>query len=186
MEDRYGLTAAIPPSARPVVFIGPYEHHSNELPWRESIADVVTIHEDLDGGVDLDHLERELKAHADRPLKIGSFSAASNVTGIISDTAAISSLLHSHDALSFWDAAAARGVFSFCIEHESGSSLPEAPPTGAGPLTGVDHVVVKTQSVEAAKQFYGEQLGIRLALEQHVPEWGGTQLFFREIGRAHV
>jgi len=79
----------------------------------------------------------------------------------------------------FWDATAARGVFSFCIEHESGSSLPEAPPTGAGPLTGVDHVVVKTQSVEAAKRFYGEQLGIRLALEQHVPEWGGTQLFFR-------
>jgi predicted enzyme related to lactoylglutathione lyase len=38
---------------------------------------------------------------------------------------------------------------------------------------------VRTQSVEAAKQFYGEQLGIRLALEQHVPEWGGTQLFFR-------
>ena len=31
---------------RPVVFIGPYEHHSNELPWRESIADVVTIRED--------------------------------------------------------------------------------------------------------------------------------------------
>ena len=79
----------------------------------------------------------------------------------------------------FWDANAARGVFSFCIEHETDSSLREAPPTGAGALTGVDHVVVKTQSVEAAKRFYGEQLGIRLALEQHVPEWGGTQLFFR-------
>ena len=79
----------------------------------------------------------------------------------------------------FWDAAAARGIFSFCIEHESGSSLPEAVATGQGAITAVDHVVVRTQSVEAAKQFYGEQLGIRLALEQHVPEWGGTQLFFR-------
>src|SRR5215213_8820983 len=38
---------------RPVVFIGPYEHHSNELPWRESAADVVTIREDGDGRVDL-------------------------------------------------------------------------------------------------------------------------------------
>ena len=46
-------------------------------------------------------------------------------------------------------------------------------------MTAVDHVVVKTQSVEAAKRFYGEQIGIRLALEQDVPEWGGTQLFFR-------
>lgn len=79
----------------------------------------------------------------------------------------------------FWDAAAARGIFSFCIAHEFGSSLPSAVPTGEGAISAVDHVVVRTQSVEAAKRFYGEQLGIRLALEQHVPEWGGTQLFFR-------
>ena len=79
----------------------------------------------------------------------------------------------------FWDPAAARGIFSFCIQHDSGSNLPEATPTAGEPISGVDHVVVKTQSVEAAKRFYGEQLGIRLALEQHVPKWGGTQLFFR-------
>ena len=46
-----------PPTQRPVVFIGPFEHHSNELPWRESIADVVVIHEDADGHIDLAHLE---------------------------------------------------------------------------------------------------------------------------------
>ena len=40
---------SLPPDERPVIFIGPYEHHSNELPWRESIADVVTIPEDPDG-----------------------------------------------------------------------------------------------------------------------------------------
>jgi catechol 2,3-dioxygenase-like lactoylglutathione lyase family enzyme len=79
----------------------------------------------------------------------------------------------------FWDPAAARGIFSFCIQHDAGSTLPDATPTAGEPISGVDHVVVKTQSVEAAKRFYGEQLGIRLALEQHVPEWGGTQLFFR-------
>src|SRR6476646_8744319 len=39
------------PRPRPVVFVGPYEHHSNELPWRESIADVVTIGEDAEGRV---------------------------------------------------------------------------------------------------------------------------------------
>src|SRR5690606_9437081 len=49
LDRRYGLSARIPPEERPVVFIGPYEHHSNELPWRESIADLVTIHEDADG-----------------------------------------------------------------------------------------------------------------------------------------
>ena len=79
----------------------------------------------------------------------------------------------------FWDPAAARGIFSFCIQHESGSVLPEATPMAKGEIAGVDHVVVKTQSAKAAKTFYGEQLGIRLALEQDVPEWGGAQLFFR-------
>ena len=107
LDREYGLSAQIPADRRPVVFIGPYEHHSNELPWRESIADVVTIHEDADGHVDIEHLTEQLVRYADRPLKIGSFSAASNVTGIITDTALVTSLLHEHGALAFWDFAAA-------------------------------------------------------------------------------
>ncbi|MCC5949266.1 MAG: aminotransferase class V-fold PLP-dependent enzyme [Nitriliruptoraceae bacterium] len=107
LDARYELTARIPADERPVVFIGPFEHHSNELPWRETIADVVTIPEDADGHIDLGALEAALVRFADRPLKIGSFSAASNVTGILTDTRAVSVLLHRHGALSLWDAAAA-------------------------------------------------------------------------------
>lgn len=107
LDARYSLRDAIPDAQRPVVFVGPYEHHSNELPWRESYADVVTIDEDDDGHVDLAHLERELTRYAARPLRIGSFSAASNVTGIGTATLAVSELLHRHGALSFWDFAAA-------------------------------------------------------------------------------
>jgi selenocysteine lyase/cysteine desulfurase len=107
LDDEYDLTSRIPPERRPVVFIGPFEHHSNELPWRESIADVVVIPEDADGHIDTAHLEAALVRHRDRPLKIGSFSAASNVTGILSDAHAIAELLHRHGALSFWDFAAA-------------------------------------------------------------------------------
>ncbi len=107
LEDRYRLSAHIPAGERPVVFIGPFEHHSNELPWRESIADVVVCPQDADGHVDLDFLDTELQRYADRPLRIGSFSAASNVTGILSDVAGISALLHRHGALAFWDYAAA-------------------------------------------------------------------------------
>ncbi|WP_241005333.1 aminotransferase class V-fold PLP-dependent enzyme [Nocardioides sp. zg-1228] len=106
LEDRYALSDAIPADERPVVFLGPFEHHSNEVSWRETIADVVTIHEDADGRVSLDHLREELDRHADRPLKIGSFSAASNVTGIVTDTEGVADLLHQHGALSFWDFAA--------------------------------------------------------------------------------
>src|SRR6266542_2887486 len=107
LDERYGLAGRIPEAERPVVFVGPYEHHSNELPWRESIADVVVIGEDADGHIDLADLEEQLARFAGRPLRIGSFSAASNVTGILTDTTAVAALLHSHGALSFWDYEAA-------------------------------------------------------------------------------
>jgi selenocysteine lyase/cysteine desulfurase len=107
LDDRWDLRSRIPLEQRAVVFVGPFEHHSNELPWRESIADLVTIREDPDGYIDLEQLAMELDRYADRPLKIGSFSAASNVTGIVSNTFAISRLLHEHGALSFFDFAAA-------------------------------------------------------------------------------
>ena len=107
LDRRYGLRAHIPPDERPVVFIGPYEHHSNELPWRETIAEVVTIQEDADGHIDLAHLSDELDRTNGRALRLGAFSAASNVTGIHSDTRAISILLHRHGALAVWDYGAA-------------------------------------------------------------------------------
>ncbi len=107
LEDQWQLSQHIPAEQRPVVFVGPYEHHSNEVSWRETIADVVAIRQDDDGGVCLQDLRAKLEQYAQRPLKIGSFSAASNVTGIVSDTVGIASLLHEYDALSFWDFAAA-------------------------------------------------------------------------------
>ena len=107
LDQRYLLSERIPAHERPVVFIGPYEHHSNELPWRESVADVVTIDEDADGRLCLETLERQLEHHRDRPLLIGSFCAASNVTGIGTRTTAVAALLHRYGALSFWDFAAA-------------------------------------------------------------------------------
>ena len=118
LSETYGLEDRVPDDERPVVFVGPYEHHSNELPWRESIADVIEIKEDADGHIDLVELESRLVEHAGRPLLIGSFSAASNVTGIISDTSAISRLLHAHSALSFWDFAASAPY----VDIEMGSS----------------------------------------------------------------
>ncbi|AZV79297.1 aminotransferase class V-fold PLP-dependent enzyme [Parasedimentitalea marina] len=88
---------------QPVVFIGPYEHHSNILPWRESKAKVVEIPEADGGGVDMAALHQALTDHAHSDLKIGSFSAASNVTGILTDPDPISRLLHAHDAFAIWD-----------------------------------------------------------------------------------
>ncbi|CAH0992409.1 Cysteine desulfurase [Sinobacterium norvegicum] len=107
LSQRYQLMDNIAADDRPVVFIGPYEHHSNELPWRESIADVVAIPLDNNGQIDTATLQQKLVEYADRKVKIGSFSAASNVTGIKSDVDAIATLLHRHQAISLWDYAAA-------------------------------------------------------------------------------
>ncbi|MDE4134968.1 aminotransferase class V-fold PLP-dependent enzyme [Phaeobacter sp. QD34_3] len=87
----------------PVVFIGPYEHHSNILPWRESKAVVVEIPEAPGGGVDLGVLQQALVEYAACDLKIGSFSAASNVTGVLTAPDPVSALLHEHGALAVWD-----------------------------------------------------------------------------------
>ncbi|MFD1050239.1 aminotransferase class V-fold PLP-dependent enzyme, partial [Kibdelosporangium lantanae] len=87
--------------------MGPFEHHSNELLWRESICEVVPIPQDVDGQPALEVLREMLIRYADRPVKIGTFSAASNVTGIVTDAHRISDLLHQHGALAFWDYAAA-------------------------------------------------------------------------------
>jgi selenocysteine lyase/cysteine desulfurase len=92
---------------QPVVFVGPYEHHSNEISWRLGFATVVPVDLAPDGSVDLGHLERLLQDPAcrGRP-RIGSFSAASNVTGMRTPVNEIASMLHRHDALACFDYAA--------------------------------------------------------------------------------
>ena len=89
-----------------MVFRSHMEHHSNDITWRETIAETVYVDFDAHGRVSLEHLDLLLAAYADRPLKIGTFSAASNVTGILNDTTAIARVLHAHGALAFFDYAA--------------------------------------------------------------------------------
>jgi selenocysteine lyase/cysteine desulfurase len=101
------LLESLDPSERLVVFVGPYEHHSNELSWRESLAETVTVPLDVHGLIDLEVLERLLSdpRYVGR-VKVGSFSAASNVTGLLTDVRAVARLLHRHGALAVFDYAA--------------------------------------------------------------------------------
>lgn len=89
---------------RPVVFVGPYEHHSNEISWRAGLATVVEVDLDEDGGISLDHLSKLLQdSQYQGRLRVGSFSAASNVTGMRSPVHEIAKLLHRHGALACFD-----------------------------------------------------------------------------------
>ncbi len=106
-EERTRAFEAFLDAHQPVVFVGPYEHHSNEVTWRQGLATVVEAPLATDGGIDLAALEALLQApEYHGRMRIGSFSAASNVTGMISPVHEIAALLHRHDAIACFDFAA--------------------------------------------------------------------------------
>ncbi|WP_027409341.1 aminotransferase class V-fold PLP-dependent enzyme [Anoxybacteroides tepidamans] len=96
----------IPNEKRPVIFVTHMEHHSNLLPWAETIGEVITIRPTRTGDVDLDHLRELLKQYDYRPLKIGAFTACSNVTGIETPYHALAKIMHEHGGICFVDFAA--------------------------------------------------------------------------------
>jgi len=92
---------------RPVVFVGPFEHHSNFVSWRECVAEVVEVDLDGEGLIDVADLEQKIgRKEYEGRMKIGSFSAASNVTGIVAPVYDIARILHRNSAYAFFDFAA--------------------------------------------------------------------------------
>ena len=130
-----GVDQAVARGTRPVVILGPYEHHSNLLPWRESGAEVIELTESPTGGPDLHHLRQILDQTEGRALRIGAFSAASNVTGILTDTVAVTRMLRARGVLCVWDYACA------------------APYTAIDMAPGTDHA--KDAVVFSAHKFLG-------------------------------
>lgn len=92
-----------------LVFVGPYEHHSNLLSWRNSLVELVEIRVDSNGLIDTEALRLLVESykykHPDRPI-LGSFSACSNVTGIYTDTRAIATVFHQYGGFACFDFAA--------------------------------------------------------------------------------
>lgn len=149
---------------QPVVLIGPYEHHSNILPWRESRAQVIEIPEGAHGGPDLVALEAALVEHAASDLIIGSFSAASNVTGIITDPDPVTRLLKRHGALSVWDYAG------------GGPYLPMSMGQGE---TRKDAIVVSPHKFPGGPGASGVLVVNKSVVKRDCPSWpgGGTVSF---------
>lgn len=106
MPERFHERVALVDRERPVVFITHMEHHSNQTSWLETIADVVQLDADDEGLVDVDHMHDKLAAYADRPLKIGSFTSCSNVTGLTTPYHEMARIMHEHGGYCFVDFAA--------------------------------------------------------------------------------
>lgn len=143
------------------VLIGPYEHHSNILPWRESGAEVVEIPEAPGGGPDMAALRAALQEGGS---VIGSFSAASNVTGIMTDVRTVTRVLREAGARVVWDYA------------------------GGGPYLpidlslGMDAVVVSPHKFLGGPGASGVLLVRRDAVRSHLPSQpgGGTVRFVND------
>jgi selenocysteine lyase/cysteine desulfurase len=157
--------------ARPLVLVGPYEHHSNELPWIESNAEVVEVALDDAGALDLGDLAAKLERFRDRPLKIGAFSAASNVTGILTDVPAVARLLRAAGALSVFDYAAAAPYVPIDMH-----------PAGGTPL---DAIALSTHKFVGGPQASGVLVLNRSLCRLSVPErpGGGTVDYVGGIDR---
>lgn len=103
-KKRYGIT--LDKKSMPLVVVGPYEHHSNEVSYREALCDIRRINLTNEGFIDLAHLKEVLEENKNRDI-IGSFSIASNVTGMITCYKKVSAMLRRYNALVCFDAATA-------------------------------------------------------------------------------
>lgn len=82
----------------PILIVGPYEHHSNEVSSRMALCECIRINFNSDKNIDLNMLESVLKKNANREI-IVSFNVASNVTGIFSDYKEIYKLVKKYNGI---------------------------------------------------------------------------------------
>lgn len=181
LEDRYGLSRQIPAGERPVVFRSSMEHHSNDITWRETIAETAYVRFDEHGRISPEHLDEQLGHYRDRALKIGTFSAASNVTGIRNDCAALARVLHRHQALAFFDFAAAGPYVEIDMHprREDGSPDPEA---------AMDAVFLSVHKFLGGPRAPGLLIATRRLFSNRVPAepGGGTVLYTSPTEHVYV
>jgi selenocysteine lyase/cysteine desulfurase len=103
VHEKY-KTALLPAGqARPLVIITHMEHHSNQTSWEECLCEVAIIRRNFDGRPSLEHLREILRANQNRPLLIGSFTACSNVTGILTPYHQMAEIMHEFGGYCFVD-----------------------------------------------------------------------------------
>ncbi|GFO25655.1 tRNA 2-thiocytidine biosynthesis protein ttca [Plakobranchus ocellatus] len=164
-----------------IVLVGPYEHHSNILPWKEAGAEVVRIRQTEKGSIDMEHLELTLKTYqgGSRQL-IGAFSAASNVTGVLTDVDAVTICLHKHGALAVWDYACAAPYVKLDMNPYVGG--PDQP------YVYKDAVVLSIHKFVGGISTPGVLMAKKKLFRHQVPEGcgGGTVFFVRRENHRYL
>ncbi|MFO0727449.1 MAG: aminotransferase class V-fold PLP-dependent enzyme [Myxococcota bacterium] len=174
VPDRLRSRVQVFDRERPVVFITHMEHHSNQTSWLETLAEVEVLEADARGLVDPNSLARALEKHADRPTKIGSFTACSNVTGIEPDHRALARLMHQHGGLCFVDYAASAPYVDIDMHP-------------ADPLERLDGIFFSPHKFLGGPGSPGVLLFDRVLYKNAVPDQpgGGTVLWTNPWGQHH-
>lgn len=159
-----GVDADLRSGRRPCVVVGPYEHHSNILPWRESGAEVIEIAEAPQGGPDLHALRGVLASKAGRPT-ICSFSACSNVSGIVADVEAVTRIVKQAGARMIWDYAGGGPYLPMTMQPAEDAAI--------------DAIVISPHKFIGGPQASGILIVRRDAVATDRPTWpgGGTVRF---------
>ncbi|TQV75390.1 aminotransferase class V-fold PLP-dependent enzyme [Aliikangiella marina] len=106
VPEKWADRFSIPESEKPVVFVTHMEHHSNQTTWNECAITLIVVPENEQGFPDESALEQLLEEYRDRPMKIGAFTACSNVTGIKTNYYEYAKIMHRHGGFCFVDFAA--------------------------------------------------------------------------------
>ncbi|MEW9677274.1 aminotransferase class V-fold PLP-dependent enzyme [Lentibacillus sp. L22] len=126
IPERYKDKLSLSEQDTPVIFISHMEHHSNHTSWLETIGDVCLMEPDSDGNVSPSVLNELLSEYKDRKLKIGSFTACSNVTGIETPYHELAKVMHAHDGYCFVDFAASAPYAEINMHPENDSEALDA------------------------------------------------------------
>ncbi len=123
----------------------------------------------------LGDLERKARAFSGRPLKVGAFSAASNVTGALTEVGAVARVLHAHGFLACADYAAA-GPYVPIDMHP------------AEPAERLDALFVSTHKFLGGSEGSGVLVAHRDLFRSRVPErpGGGTVDYVAAFERLSV
>ena len=149
------LASALVGNKNDVVLATRMEHHANDLSWRERCK-VIYAEVDEQGRVKYDELEKML---SENKVKYVAVTAASNVTGYVTDVHRVARMAHEHGALIIVDGAQ-------IVAHRSFSML------GSTPEENIDFLVFSAHKMYSPYGG-GAIVGLSDVLNEHMPTFYG-------------
>ena len=157
---------------KPLVLVTGQEHHSNLIPWREAGCEIITINELPTGQINLQDLESKLSKYHQtdaQRTKIGLFTAASNVSGILNDDLTPTALMHQYQGLAFWDYATAAPY----VKIDMNPRLPLDDNNGSSSILQKDAIYFSMHKFPGGPQTPGILVAKTKLFENSIPHQGG-------------